>query len=169
MLVENTQLRQNLQTIADLNKRAEPTSPQDETERLRGAGQLARALAKFAEQNQGRLPQRLSDAQNYFPTGIDFSAASSKLEMVYLPGDLTGTPNAADTIILREKESSTTPDGRFSKAYAFADGHAQIRYSGTNDFTAWEEKWPTIPKARRVQSAIGTSVKVGTGAETQKP
>lgn len=168
LLAGNAQLRQNLQTIADSKKSAELTSAQDETERLKGAGQLARALAKFAEQNQGQLPQRLSDAQTYFPPGIDLSAGSSNFEMVYLPGNLTGTPNASDTIILREKEPRTTPDGKFSKAYAFADGHAQIRYSGTNDFTAWEEKWPTIPKAQREQSVIGRSVNVGTG-DPQRP
>jgi hypothetical protein len=169
LLAENAKLRQNLQTIADSNKSAGPTPAQDETARLKGAGQLARALARFAEQNQGHLPERLSDAQNYFPPGIDLSAESSNFEIVYLPGNLTETPNAGDTIILREKEPSTTPDGRFSKAYAFADGHTQIRYSATNDFAAYEEKWPTIPKAPRAQSAIRRSVKVGTGDETQKP
>ena len=119
---------------------------------------MARALAKFAEQNQGQFPQRLSDVQKYFPPESDLNAESSTFEMVFLPGTLTETPNAADTIILREKEPSTTPDGRFSKAYAFADGHTQIRYSETNDFAAYEEKWPTISKSSRAESAIDRSV-----------
>jgi len=134
-------------------------SQQQMTEQLtlNRASQLARALISFAEDNQGELPNRLSDMQAYFPNGSDLSTSSSEFEMMVLPGDSTSTPNPEETIILRQKEPAVTSDGRFSKAYAFADGHSQIRFSPTDDFAAYEQNWTTMPKVSRANDLLKTS------------
>jgi hypothetical protein len=57
-------------------------------------------------------------------------------------------------MIIRQAEPDVLPDGRFSRVYAFADGHTQIRYSVSNDFGAYEQTWPGISKGLRMQQAV---------------
>ena len=44
------------------------------------------------------------------------------------------------TMLLREKTSRQSPDGKFVKAYAFVDGHAELISSPDDDFAALEKQ-----------------------------
>jgi len=44
------------------------------------------------------------------------------------------------TVLLREKKSRKSPDGEFVKAYAFADGHAEMISCPDHDFAAMEKQ-----------------------------
>ena len=46
----------------------------------------------------------------------------------------------ANTILLREKESRQSPDGKFCRVYAFADGHVQLTSTPDDDFASLEKQ-----------------------------
>jgi hypothetical protein len=68
-------------------------------------------------------------------------------EIVY-QGSLNDFTNAADVIVLRERQA--TPPGRpgdkWSKAYAFADGHSELHLEPDGNFDAWEQQRMIPPK-----------------------
>jgi hypothetical protein len=53
-------------------------------------------------------------------------------------GLLTGIQNPARTIVIRERQPVPTWDGRWAKAYGFADGHSEIHAESDSDFQEWE-------------------------------
>jgi hypothetical protein len=56
-------------------------------------------------------------------------------------GSLNSFVNPSQTILLREKSSRKSPDGKFVKIYALADGSVQLVSSPDDDFTTMEKKF----------------------------
>jgi hypothetical protein len=126
-------LRAKLQWTA-----AETESFQQESEaHMTQAKQWALACIMFAIDNQNQLPKHFEQMNRYAPT-LSFS----NWEIVS-GGDLNSFNHPHQTmltILLREKESRPSPAGGFVKAYAFADGHAEMVNSPDDDFAALEKQ-----------------------------
>jgi hypothetical protein len=102
--------------------------------RMNQAKQWALACIMFADDNRNQFPTGTKQLQRYAP-----SLSDANWELVS-GGDYSKIARPATTILLREKESRQSPDGRFYKSYAFCDGHAELVASTDNDFEALEKQ-----------------------------
>jgi RNA polymerase sigma factor (sigma-70 family) len=112
------------------------------------------ALRDYAEEEGGGvIPSSLAEAEKYFPTNrtpttVPFDR--DRFEIVY-HGRLDELENPSRTIVIREKEPfrNVPQPGeppRFLRTYAFADGHAEIHASPTEDATEWERERMVAPR-----------------------
>ena len=110
---------------------------QEFNEHMTQAKQWALACIMFAEDHQNQLPKDFAQLKTYAG-----SLSSANWEIVSGGGltSFTNPPQTMLTILLREKESSRSPDGKFVKAYAFIDGHAELISSPDDDFAAMEKQ-----------------------------
>jgi hypothetical protein len=121
-----------------------PSSPvteeafqQESMAHMTQAKQWALCCIMFAADHQNQLPNDFAQMKTYAG-----SLSSANWEIVS-GGNLNSFNNPSQTmltILLREKESSRSPDGKFLKAYAFADGHAELISSPDDDFAAVEKQ-----------------------------
>ena len=115
----------------------EESFQQESNAHMTRAKQWALACIMFADDHQNQLPKDFTQMKTYAG-----SLSSANWEIVS-GGDLNSFNNPSQTaltILLREKESTPSPDGKFYKAYAFADGHAELVSSADDDFAAVEKQ-----------------------------
>jgi RNA polymerase sigma factor (sigma-70 family) len=105
--------------------------------RLTQAKQWAMAFIMFANGHQNQLPQNLEQLK---AQASKDGLSDANWEIVS-GGNWKSFANPSQTILLREKEPRQSPDGKFVKAYALADGHSQLISSPDDDFTAMEKKF----------------------------
>jgi hypothetical protein len=135
------------------NQRAESQQAEEARQRsleqIGNAKQLALALIMFADANNGRVPRRFDETRAYLPGNSPLAqVADAQFEIVY-SGRWTDLTNAASAILIRERQPRTAPDGQLTKAYAFADGHAEIHTATNGDFDAWEKAHQALPGLSR--------------------
>jgi hypothetical protein len=90
----------------------------------------------FAQNHQHRWPTNFAQIKNQ-PPGMLVS--DSKWEFVS-GGNKDKFTNPHQTILFREKESRQSPDGKFVKIYALADGSVQELISTDDDFSTLEKQ-----------------------------
>ena len=118
------------------NPAAEESFHLESTVRINQAKQWALTFFIFAGDHQNQLPENFEQLKTYLPKG---GLSDSNWEIVS-GGNLNNFVNPVQTILLREKESRQSPDGKFVKIYAFADGHVELISSPDNDFAALEKQ-----------------------------
>ena len=106
------------------------------SKRINQAKQWAIAFIMYANKHQNQLPENFEDLKTNAPKEV----SNSNWEIVS-GGDWKKFANPSQTILLREKESRRSPDGKFVKIYALADGRVQLVSSPDDDFTAMENKF----------------------------
>jgi len=111
------------------------------------------ALFRYARENDGRFPTNFTQAANFLAASLqnavnpgnavpdlaNFQEATNHFEIVY-QGSLNDVADWAKAIVVREKEPWPSPDGGWSRTYAFADGHSEIHRAEDGNFAPWEEK-----------------------------
>jgi hypothetical protein len=115
----------------------EESFQQESIAHMTHAKQWALACIMFADDHQNQLPKEFAQLKTY---SGDLSSANWE---IVSGGNLNSFNNPSQTtltILLREKESRRSPDGKFYKAYAFADGHAELVSSPDDDFAAVERQ-----------------------------
>jgi prepilin-type processing-associated H-X9-DG protein len=95
------------------------------------------ALILYAQDHQQQLPGTLAEAAPFAGTN---KLDGAEFEFVRTNLDLTSIKSPATTIVLRETKSWKSYNGKWNRAYAFADGHVENAVVDTNDFTDWEAK-----------------------------
>jgi RNA polymerase sigma factor (sigma-70 family) len=135
---------------------------QESIARLNLSKQWALAFIRYAGDHGNQLPDRVSLVKAYFPNlgSIDkkllwspSDALKSHLKkdgstdpnwninwVIVSGGNLNSFTNPSQTILIRETEAWQSPDGKFVKVYAFADGHAELISSPDDDFAALEKQ-----------------------------
>jgi len=98
------------------------------------------ALRSFADENGGRMPKELDEIKSAPPDPLNGHLDPSQFEIVH-QGSLIDLQNAGHVILTREKEPPQTWNGRWVRAYGFADGHSEIHSAPTPDgFAEWEKE-----------------------------
>ena len=97
---------------------------------------LSLAFIMFAADHHNQLPKNFAQVKPYFNgKGLE----DSYWEIVS-GGNRNSFSNPGNTILLRKKESRQSPDGKFVRIYAFADGHVEVNSSPDDDFAALEKE-----------------------------
>ena len=97
------------------------------------------AFVMYAEDHQGQMPANFDQAMAYVgeERRREMLLATNQLEVVY-QGARNAIPSPSSTIVLRETQPTQYPDGSWTRAYGFADGHSEIHKSADGNFTDWE-------------------------------
>jgi hypothetical protein len=98
------------------------------------AKKWALAFIMFADAHANQLPKNFDQARAYAP-----GLSDSNWEIMS-GGDENSFGNYSKTVLLREKKSRQFASGKFVKAYAFGDGHAEQISSPDNNFAAVEKQ-----------------------------
>lgn len=115
--------------------RAVEESFQRESEvRFDQSKQWALACLVFASAHADQLPKDVEQLKAYAP-----GLSETNWEIVSR-GAEKGIINPSQTILLREKEPRQSPDRKFVKVYAFADGHAEMLLCSEHDFSILEKE-----------------------------
>jgi RNA polymerase sigma factor (sigma-70 family) len=100
--------------------------------------QWCMAAIMYANDNKGQSPSNFDAAAAYFSKkDLDANVSLDQFEHVF-HGNLEHVNKPGETILIREKEAVPSKDGSWSKAYGFADGHAEIHREPQNNFDAFE-------------------------------
>ena len=67
----------------------------------------------------------------------EFIATTNQFETVFR-GSLKDLTNRGNVIVLREKEPRLSPDGAWTRTYAYADGHSENHLVLDGNFEDWE-------------------------------
>ncbi len=98
------------------------------------------AAMLYANDNKGQAPTNFDVGAPYFSTkDLDTNVSVSQFEVVF-QGSLEKVKDPSETIIIREKEAVQAANGKWSKAYGFADGHAEVHSEPQSDFSAYEKQ-----------------------------
>lgn len=160
-LVELEKLRaENRQLRASLDK-LDGKPPSDNTDpdvtytrqRMRDAKTLVAALMGYADKHNDQFPTSFDQAVPYLGRALrnelnageplrdldNFVQVTNQFDIVY-QGKWNAITNFNDAIVLREKQATQTPQGKWVKTYGFADGHSEIRPEPDEGFEAWERQ-----------------------------
>jgi len=138
---ENQSLRGSIADAGQRGAAAPATDQPDHTAtipRINNARSLAHSLLLFAADHDGNLPSDLGLLGVFFP-GLPTLAGTNDFEIVY-HGSLNELTNAGSVMMIRERDAWQLPDGTWTKAYGFADGHAEIHSEPDASFDPWERQ-----------------------------
>jgi RNA polymerase sigma factor (sigma-70 family) len=112
---------------------------QESITHINQAKQWALAFFIFAGDHRDQFPNNFEQLKTY----VSKDGLSDLNWEIVSGGNLNNFTNPGQTsriILLREKESRRSPDGKYVKAYAFVDGHAKLISSPDDDFAAMEKQ-----------------------------
>ena len=108
-------------------------------QKLTAAKEGALACIMYADAHGGQFPPNLPATADYANTNY-LNQLIANFDLVY-SGAITNIAKPYATIILKEKQAwQSRSDGKLVKAYAFADGHAEIHRSEDANFDKWEDE-----------------------------
>ena len=90
----------------------------------------------------GAMVTNFNQVTNYLRNPEPAISGTNEFEFLY-SGDLRALTNPASTIVIREREALQHPNGRWVRAYGFADGHSEYHTAPDGNFEAWEK--PRLP------------------------
>ena len=110
--------------------------------KINDARSIATTFIMYASDNQGLFPTNYNQTAAYtnrFPI-----SGTNDFEVVF-QGSLNGITNPGDIIVVQEPQAWPTYDGKWAKAYGFADGHSEIHAEADGNFDAFEQKHSVSP------------------------
>ena len=121
--------------------------PRAENAKLNDARVLTSVLKRYAFEHQGQFPSAFDQVTGYLPPPLTSNSPSwanaplsgtNDFEIVYqgTTNDLGNIPPRRVALI-RERQPWLTPDGKWARAYGFADGGAETVVSDDN-FQSWD-------------------------------
>jgi hypothetical protein len=130
--------------------------PKADNSKLNDARGFTAAMRRYANENQGVFPSTLDQVTAYLPQPLSSNSpdwanapvsGTNDFEIVYQGGtnDLGNIPPRR-VALLRERQPWLTPDGKWARTYAFADGGAEIVVSDDH-FQSWDALHVVPPPA----------------------
>ncbi len=152
---ENVQLRAALAAKEQSLQSLAVDSPEERDKaigimKLNDAKQFVLGMHLYAGDNADRFPNTFEVLVPYFGDAKNPALTNlNQFEIVY-SGARTNVSSPASTIVIREKEASFL-NGKWVKAYGFADGHSEIKALPEEGFEAWEQRHmiPSSPPGER--------------------
>ncbi|HSY42472.1 MAG TPA: sigma-70 family RNA polymerase sigma factor [Candidatus Acidoferrum sp.] len=109
--------------------------------KINDARSLAMQFILYASDNQGFVPtnhEQLSSYNNHYPI-----SGTNHFEVEY-QGSMNAITNPS-SVILVQSDPWETYEGKWAKAYGFADGHAEVHAEANGDFTGFEQQHSVSP------------------------
>jgi hypothetical protein len=99
------------------------------------------AFHAFAKAKGNQFPTSFEEARSFLPEEAksETNLTPGHFEIVYR-GPATDVATPDRVVVLRERQPLRAYDGGWTRAYGFADGHAEISMTLDGDYTAWEKR-----------------------------
>jgi RNA polymerase sigma factor (sigma-70 family) len=117
--------------------------------RLNYTRQWLLAFHMYANDNNDQFPTGFEQARQYVGNEIltATNLTTDQFEILY-HGSISNLSSPPLVVVLREKQPSQGYDGRWSRAYGFADGHSEITAPADGNYDAWEKRHIFVPPPR---------------------
>jgi RNA polymerase sigma factor (sigma-70 family) len=135
---QNAELQSSLAAAKQSTQDPEDPAKQMAIAKMNNAKQIGLGVLMYADDHQNQYPTDFSQLTNYFKNADDAAAYNSQFEIV-VQGSTTNLSDAANTLAVRERQPWLS-NGKWVKAYGFADGHAVIMAQPPEGFDAWEQQ-----------------------------
>ena len=140
------QNRQLQSALAVKDQNAQPANadtdaeaqPQGTIAKMNDAKLLALGLLMFVDEHPGSLPVSTDQMSNYWNHADVKFSGTNQFELVTQDSP-DKIAKSSETIVFREKDP-WFGSGKWHKAYAFADGHAELITAPPEGFQAWEQQ-----------------------------
>ena len=108
------------------------------------------AFHTFAEQNRNEFPTSFDGARPFLPEEVadQTNLTAEQFEILY-QGSTTNITARDLVVVLRERQPRRNYDGKWSRAYGFADGHSEVTSTPDGNFDAWEKRHIIAPPPDR--------------------
>jgi RNA polymerase sigma factor (sigma-70 family) len=125
----------------------DPTEQQKEVaiEKMNYTKGWMMAFWQYADEHQGEFPTNFEMATSFLGGWTNATMVPEQFQIVY-QGSRNAIGNPASVIVIREKDAWQAPDGGWLRAYAFADGHAEIHKTADGNFQPWESQHTITPQ-----------------------
>jgi RNA polymerase sigma factor (sigma-70 family) len=134
---QNAELQSSLAAAKQSTQQPEDPDKQMAIAKMNDAKQIGLGVLMYASDHQNQYPTDFSQLTNYFKSADDAAAYNNQFEIV-AQGSTTNLSDAATTLAVRERQPWLS-NGKWIKAYGFADGHAVIMAQPPEGFDAWEQ------------------------------
>ncbi len=106
------------------------------------------AFILYAEKHQDQFPTDFEQAREFLPkpAQMETNVTTDQFEIVY-QGSWRDIKNPMKVVVVREKQARQMPNGKWSRTYAFADGHSELHSEPDGNFEAWEKEHILPPAA----------------------
>jgi hypothetical protein len=151
---QNQQLQDSL-TNAIQTRQQSATQDPDQRAQERAFGILQINTAKvsvlgmimYAEEHNDTVPAAFNspDATNYFPQE-GYNTNLGAFEIVY-HGTMGNVANPSSAVVVRSIQPWMS-NGKWAKAYGFADGHAEVHSVPDGNFDDWEQQHVPVMKSQ---------------------
>jgi len=140
---DNRRLRQAQSARPKIVSESEPEEPPDEARRITIAKitdsrLIVLGLIMHAADHGGEFANSFDQLTNYLKSAESKLTGTNVFDFVY-SGKLDALSNPSSTIVVREHQATQLPDGKWGKAYGFADGHSEYHSEPDGNFDAWEK------------------------------
>jgi hypothetical protein len=145
---ENSRMRAALESARKTAKPADEEEPppteqrQQAIARLNDAKTYVLGFLLHAQENQQILATNFDQIAAFIPKEHP-PTGTNEFEIAF-QGSRDGITNGSSIILLRERQPRQTPDGGWTRAYGFLDGHSEVHREPTGDFNNFERlhSWP---------------------------
>jgi RNA polymerase sigma factor (sigma-70 family) len=147
---ENQKMREAISAFAkERSPAADPVAEQQQQAfaelELSTAKQSVLGMMMYAQGHGNQFPTNFDQAANYFKAKDGTSNTNlNRFEIVY-QGSWTNLANPSSAIVVREIQPWSS-NGKWAKAYAFGDGHAETHAEANGSFEEWEQQHVAVLK-----------------------
>ena len=110
--------------------------------KMNDAKRIVLGMFLHAEEQPGVVVTNFDQVTKYLGNPDGTLAVTNEFEFVY-GGHFRALTNPVSAIVIREREGTQLPNGKWIKSYGFADGHSEIPTEPDGNFEAWEK--PRLP------------------------
>jgi hypothetical protein len=101
--------------------------------------EAAQACIRFANEHEQQFPTSVAEVAPNLTGGVKLEEIETNSDIVY-QDSMAGIANPSRTIVIMSKQAWQERNGRWLKAYAFADGRGVVREERENNFDIFEGK-----------------------------
>jgi len=146
LVAANARLREQVAGMVKAVNEAPKLAPDQERFRQQGLDRLnfvrqwMLSFIIYADTHEGRLPQRFSDMDGFDALAASIEGLSPSDFEIAFNGKVGDIREPNRIIVMKEKESRLNPDGKWTRAYGFADGHSELHSTPDGNFEPWERE-----------------------------
>lgn len=135
---QNQQMREAFAKLAQQNQREPDPEQAFAMLEINTVKESVLGMILYAEEHGSQFPTNFNQADSYYKGPQSLSTNFGRFEMVY-QGSWTNVANPSSAIVVREVQPWMR-NGKWNKAYGFADGHAEIHSEANGNFDSWEQE-----------------------------
>ena len=144
---ENQRLRKDVMAV---RPEPVPLSKQGEyewhaTNTVEAARLIGLGMIMFAGDNNNQSPTNFSQISSLIEGMTNQTSGIGAEAFELIDSASPSSQDAANKLILRERISFKTVDGKWARTYGFGDGHVEVKISDDGNFDAFEKEHLVLP------------------------